>query len=169
MMWCTVHFFGLYLHPPKNFYSHSLECVTLFLTFVLKNSFSDFIATLGIGFLLCNTLWTWKNENLHWFHGMFIYKILHNDSLQVTFQMISTFVTLIPIVDCSEAIHIREDLTEVCIILLDHGPSQNLYVLPDWSTNKVIVTYNMKLIESFHYLCTLLNFIKYVTSASILR
>ena len=131
--------------PPstKNYYSHSLDnCVTLTLSFVLNNSF--------------------KNENLHRFHVMFIYKILHNDSLQVTFQMISTFVTLIPIVDCSEAIHIRENLTEVCITVLDHAPSQNLYVLPDLSTNTAIVTYDMKLMESFHFCCTLLNFINIV-------
>ncbi|KAL3873182.1 hypothetical protein ACJMK2_036330 [Sinanodonta woodiana] len=30
----------------------------------------------------------------------------------VTFQMISTFVAMIPIVDCSDAVHLRSDLTE---------------------------------------------------------
>ena len=33
---------------------------------------------------------------------------------QVTFRMISTFVALVPIIDCSEAVHVRSDLTEVC-------------------------------------------------------
>ncbi|KAK3093564.1 hypothetical protein FSP39_017345 [Pinctada imbricata] len=38
----------------------------------------------------------------------------HNDFKKsvVTFQMISMFITLIPIVDCSEAVHLREDLSE---------------------------------------------------------
>lgn len=36
----------------------------------------------------------------------------------VTFQMISTFVAQVPIVDCSEAVFVRDDLTEVCSSVL---------------------------------------------------
>lgn len=34
-------------------------------------------------------------------------------SLQITFQFIATFVTLVPLVDCSSVLHERTDLTEV--------------------------------------------------------
>ncbi|XP_070577632.1 proteasome activator complex subunit 4-like isoform X2 [Ptychodera flava] len=31
----------------------------------------------------------------------------------VTFQVVSTFVSLVPVVDCSEAVHLRDDLTDI--------------------------------------------------------
>lgn len=36
-------------------------------------------------------------------------------SVQITFQFITTFTTLVPIVDCSSAPSRHGDLTEVCV------------------------------------------------------